>query len=117
MKSTISIRFMDRDGIDNGNELRIVQNFNGLNVWDQLAVDIEVNGNLPDVPPSASIIFPDASDTYILSGENEIRSEGNGHILVNQQNISFVFTQTVIFSVDIAKYVKSINQSHLFSKD
>lgn len=92
---------MDEDGKDNESELRIVQQFNGLNVWDQLAVDIEINGNLPDVPPAASVIFPDASDIYIVNAENEIRSEGNGQIWVDQQNISFVITQTVIFSVDI----------------
>lgn len=91
---------MDEDRKDNGSELRIVQQFNGLNVWDQLAVDIEINGNLPDVPPAASVIFPDASDIYIVNAENEIRSEGNGQIRVDQQNISFVITQTVIFSVD-----------------
>lgn len=99
MKSTISIRYMDGDNTDNGSDLRIVQQFNGLNVWDQLSVDIEINGNLPDVPPTASIILTDASDTYILNNENEIRSERNGRILVDQQNISFVITQTVICSV------------------
>lgn len=103
MKSTISIRYMDGDGTDNGSELQIVQQFNGLNVWDQLAVDVEINGNLPDVPPAASIIFPDASDTYFVNAENDIRSEGNGQILVDQRNISFVITQTVIFTVDIDK--------------
>lgn len=91
---------MDGANTDNGSDLRIVQQFNGLNVWDQLSVDIEINGNLPDVPPTASIIFTDASDTYILNNENEIRSERNGRILVDQQNISFVITQTVRCSVD-----------------
>lgn len=103
MKNTISIRYMDGDGTDNGKELRIVQQFKGLNVWDQLAVDIEINGNLPDVPPAASIIFPDVSDTYIFKAENDIRSEGNGQIFIDQQNITFVITQKVIFTVDIDK--------------
>lgn len=73
----------------------IVQRFNGLNVWDQLAVDIEVNGNLPDVHPGASIIFPDASDSYVFQQENKIQSGSTGVITVDGQKISFVINQLV----------------------
>lgn len=73
----------------------IVQRFNGLNVWDQLAVDIEVNGNLPDVRSGSAIVFPDSSDSYVFQSENKIQSDGNGAITVDGRPISFVINQVV----------------------
>lgn len=75
----------------------IVQRVNGLNVWDQLAIDIEVNGNIPNVPPGASINLPDASDSYVFQEENKIQSGSSGVITVDGQNINFIVNQLVRF--------------------
>lgn len=73
----------------------IVQRFTGLNVWDQLAVEIEVNGNLPDVPSNAAIVLPDASDNYQFVQENQIQSASSGQISVNDQTIPYSINQLV----------------------
>lgn len=93
LNDTTTIRFTAEDGTTH--ELLIVQRFNGLNVWDQLAVDIEVNGNLPDVRSGSAIVFPDSSDSYVFQSENKIQSDGNGAITVDGRPISFVINQVV----------------------
>lgn len=79
-----------------------MQRFKGLNAWDQLAVEIEVNGNLPSVSPSSSITFSDTTDAYAFQGENKIQSDGSGTITIDDQNFTFninqaVFTMVIIF--------------------
>lgn len=81
-------------------ELLIVQRFTGLNVWDQLAVEIEVNGNLPEIPPNAAIVLPDISDNYQFLQENQIQSASSGQITVNDQNISYTVNQLVSGWID-----------------
>lgn len=77
----------------------IVQRFSGLNVWDQLAVDIEVNGNLPDIRPGSAISFPDSSDSFVFQSENKIQSDSNGAITVDGRPIPFVINQVVCFII------------------
>lgn len=93
LTNTISVRFTDEANVSN--ELLIVQRFSGLNVWDQLAVDIEVRGDVPDISPDAQIEFPDVSDSYSFQSDTKIRSDGVGLILVDGRNISFAISQSV----------------------
>lgn len=94
LNHTTTIRFgPTTDG--STNELLIVQRFTGLNVWDQLAVEIEVNGNLPDVPSNAAIALQDTSDNYQFAKENQIQSASNGQITVNDQTIPYTINQKV----------------------
>lgn len=93
MNHTTTIRFSTEDGTNH--ELLIAQRFQGLNVWDQLAVDIEVNGNLPQIRPNAEIYFPDTSDSYVFQQENKIQSGGGGIVLVDGRNITYVIDQLV----------------------
>lgn len=72
-----------------------MQRFKGLNAWDQLAVEIEVNGNLPSVSPSSSITFSDTTDAYAFQGENKIQSDGSGTITIDDQNFTFIINQAV----------------------
>lgn len=96
LNDTTTIRFTADDGTTH--ELLIVQRFTGLNVWDQLAVEIEVNGNLPDVRSGAAIVFPDSSDSFVFQSENRIQSDGNGEITVDERPIPFVTNQVVCSS-------------------
>lgn len=93
LNHTTSVRFTDANGT--ANELVVTQRYNGLNIWDQLDVNIEVNGNLPEVAPDASISYADALDTYVFQGDNRIVSDGSGAIQVNDENITFVINQVV----------------------
>lgn len=93
LNHTTTIRFTTEDGTNS--ELLIVQRFNGLNVWDQLAVDIEVNGNLPQIRPNAELYFSDTTDSYVFQQENKIQSGGSGIILVDGHNITYTVNQLV----------------------
>lgn len=95
MNDTTTIRFTSEDG--QTHELLITQRFSGLNVWDQLAVDIEVNGNLPDVRAGSALLYPDSSDSYEFQSENKIQSNANGAITVDGRPVSFVRNQVVCF--------------------
>lgn len=92
LNHTISVRFITAHGSD---ELLIVQRFNGLNVWDQLSVDIDVNGNIPSVPSVASITFPDTSEAYVSQSGTQIRSASNGVITVDGENVTYAINQVV----------------------
>lgn len=93
MNHTSSVRFVSPNG--ENNELIIVQRVNGLNVWDQLAIDIEVSGDIPSVLSTSTIVFPDTTDAYIFRGENKIQSDGEGFITVDDQNTTFIISQMV----------------------
>lgn len=90
---TTTIRFTNADG--SNSEFLIVQQFTGLNVWDQLAVNIEVRGNLPDIPSNAAIVHPDKIDNYQFVEENKIQSAGSGEITVNDTIVSYTINQLV----------------------
>lgn len=93
MNHTSTIRYIDASG--SATDLVIIQRYNGLNIWDQLDVTIEVNGNLPSISPDASITFDDAMDIYAFQTTNKIVSESTGAIQVNGENITFVLNQVV----------------------
>lgn len=77
------------------NRFVVVQQYNGLNIWDQLDVNIEVNGDLPAVSPDASIAYKDASDAYTFQGSNRIVSDNSGTIQVDEDEINFEINQVV----------------------
>lgn len=88
-----------------------MQRFTGLNVWDQLAVDIEVNGNLPNVPSGAVIVLPDTSDSYVFQEENKIQSGSSGVITVDDQKINFIVNQLVSIWKDFQSFVLFLTSS------
>lgn len=87
------MRFSDSNGTTN--EFVVVQQYNGLNIWDQLDVNIEVSGNLPAVPADAAVSYADASDAYEFQGSNKIVSENGGSIQVDADSIKFAINQVV----------------------
>lgn len=92
LNHTTTLRF------DNtSDEVVIVQSFNGLDVWDQLSVDIDIKGNIPYVPASASLEFPDVTDEYTFDADNTIRSYGKSKIIVNKQDITYTVDQQIEF--------------------
>lgn len=77
------------------NEFRIVQQFNGLNVWDQLSVDVEVYGTLPEIPIGVSLSTPDITDEYSYTSDTSIRSVGKVEITLDDREISYDIDQQV----------------------
>lgn len=92
MNHTTSLRFESTN-----EELIILQKFDGLNVWDQLSVDISIRGSLPAVAAGATIQYPDVSDEFVYRSENRIRSLGSSKISVGGQDIAYTIEQTIEF--------------------
>lgn len=112
MNHTTSLRFESTN-----DELVILQKFNGLNVWDQLAVDISIRGSMPSVAAGATIQYPDVSDEFVYRSENRIRSLGNSKIMVDGQNIAYTIEQSIEF--DKCPYADNdggVDLSPVFSK-
>lgn len=112
MNHTTSLRFENTN-----DELVILQKFDGLNVWDQLSVDISIRGSLPSVPAGASIEYPDVSDEFVYRTENRIRSLGSSKISVDGQDIPYTVEQTIEFEkCPYADNDGSVDLSPVFSK-
>lgn len=78
-----------------GDQLIVEQKFNGLNVWDQLSVDVSIKGTTPVIPPGASIVFPEITDEYVFQSDTTIRSSNKIKISVEGQQIDCTIEQTV----------------------
>lgn len=63
-----------------GDVLTINQTFEGLNVWDQLIVKIEINGNIPDIAYDRKAALEDFVETYTFRSANHIFSQGSGKL-------------------------------------
>ncbi|XP_031633983.1 nidogen [Contarinia nasturtii] len=117
LNHTTTIRFTNADG--SNNELLIVERFTGLNVWDQLAVEIEVNGNLPEIASNAVVALPDTSDNYQFLKENQIQSAGSGEITVNDQTINYTVNQVIDFETfreQSGEPLNTLNTQPFFNK-
>lgn len=112
MNHTTSLRFESTN-----EELIILQKFDGLNVWDQLSVDISIRGSLPSVAAGASIQYPDVSDELVYRSENRISSLGNSKISVDGQDIPYTIEQTIEFDkCPYATNDRVVDLSPAFSK-
>ncbi|CAD7078769.1 unnamed protein product [Hermetia illucens] len=83
-----SLTFSDTNEIFSVN-----QTFEGINYWDQLAVKVEVSGNLPPVPEGSKFQISDFMDEYRFISDNEIQSVGTIQVHVSE-------TQTIEYSLD-----------------
>lgn len=92
LNHTTTLRFENTS-----DEVIIVQSFNGLDVWDQLSVDIDIKGNVPYVAAGVSLEFPDVTEEYTFDTENTIRSYGKSKIRVDGQDITFTSDQQIEF--------------------
>lgn len=71
---------------DNNQMLTIAQKFNGLNLWDQLSVDIEINGEVPDIPEDAKVHIDDFVEEFISAGPNDIQSSSSQVIRIEDSD-------------------------------
>lgn len=75
-----------------GDVLTINQTFQGLNVWDQLIVSIDVSGNIPDVVYHKKAALEDFIETYTFRSANNIFSQGSGKIDFPEDSSSIEFS-------------------------
>lgn len=76
-------------------ELKIIQQFQGLNVWDQLSVSVEMSGDLPKIPAGSSISVPDVTEEYRYNTQNSLRSIGTRNMAIGNSEVIYNIDQEV----------------------
>lgn len=82
-----------------GETLQIDYKFKGLNVWDQLTVDINIQGQIPEVPQGAKISVHDTLNTYTMPDRDVLSLTNERKLEVADTGIdsSFTITQEIRF--------------------
>ncbi|XP_063703047.1 nidogen [Culicoides brevitarsis] len=106
--SSITLRFDETQQTFN-----IKQTYTGLNVWDQLASEVEVSGDLPDIPRDAKITIDDFTDEFTLNGDM-LSSVSRHKLHAGEQEINFSVFQEIKFQK--CKYADSDDSDVLSSK-
>lgn len=78
-----------------GEQLTIVQRYTGLDVWDQLSVEIALFGNLPSIPYGSRVTIPDITEAYNYNSETSLRSFGEYHISIDDTDMKYSVDQEV----------------------
>lgn len=103
---TSEIRF------ESGESLHISQHYTGLNLWDQLAAEIEISGDVPEVREGIKVSMDDFIEEYTSSSSGSISSVSRHKIsLTSGENIEYTIYQTVrsiicCYTINIKKHLK-----------
>ncbi|XP_059616809.1 nidogen [Phlebotomus argentipes] len=90
-----------------GEECRVVQRFTGLNVWDQLAVAIELDCNLPEIPYGARLRFGDYVEEFTRVSDTELRSnDWQRRIFVQDYDKDLVFSLSQVITFEKCPYAE-----------
>lgn len=84
--------------------LKYFQRFVGLNAWDQLSIEIEISGTLPEIPQQVAIQFNDITEEYSYNTDTSVRSVGNRRVLVADQELVLNIDQEVFRQNSIKSY-------------
>lgn len=57
--------------------LYVTQKFNGLDLWDQLSVDIDVQGDVPEIANGVEVHLEDFTEEFISSSPNTLQSQNS----------------------------------------
>lgn len=66
-----------------GERLVIVQHFRNLNAYDQLDLDVDITGSLPNIPADSVVSYKDADLEYNKNYPGRIVSRGRLTAIVN----------------------------------
>uniref|UniRef100_A0A1B0DDW6 Uncharacterized protein n=1 Tax=Phlebotomus papatasi TaxID=29031 RepID=A0A1B0DDW6_PHLPP len=102
LNHTAILRFEGSD-----EECRVVQRFTGLNIWDQLAVNIELNCNLPEIPYGARLRFGDYVEEFSWVSNTELRSsDWQRRISIQDHDRDLVYSLTQMISFERCPYAE-----------
>lgn len=98
---TSNIRF------DTGENIHVTQRFTGLNAWDQLAVEIEISGDVPAILEGVKLIMDDFFEEFTASGSS-ITSVSNHRVQLSSgdPDITYTIYQNVSWTYQIIQIVK-----------
>lgn len=89
---TATIRFHGSE-----RQVAISQQFFGMDAWDQLKVDIAIDGDLPDIPIESKVVFPDFVEELVYADDTTLRSIGTYGIRVDEEELKFSVIQQIDF--------------------
>lgn len=93
---------------ESGDALQITYQFKGLNVWDQLTVDIEMNGDIPEVSVSGKVKVEDSVDTYVLQ-DNNLLTLSTRRTLKTPEPLAYSLTAEIRFDSCPYKRLELVN--------
>uniref|UniRef100_A0A182JJM2 Nidogen n=1 Tax=Anopheles atroparvus TaxID=41427 RepID=A0A182JJM2_ANOAO len=84
---------------ESGETLHITQRYSGLNVWDQLALDVELSGNLPKVPALEKLQLDDYTVGFRRSGNGRLQASSTQSFRLASEgrNITSTLYQDITF--------------------
>lgn len=84
-----------------GENLQITQRFIGLNLWDQLAAEIEINGDVPMIHEGVKVTMDDFVEEYTTSGPNSIQAVSSHKIMLSsgEPDIGYTIYQNASFAI------------------
>lgn len=75
-----------------GENLHITQRFTGLNLWDQLAAEIEISGDVPAVKEGVKVSMEEFVEEFTTSGPNSIQSQSQQRLELSSGDPDIEFT-------------------------
>lgn len=78
-------------------QITVTQTYTGMNVWDQLEVDVVVAGDLPDVPTGSRVVYPDIVEEFVYSAEDTLRSIGTQQVTVDDVELLYSIIQQITY--------------------
>ncbi|ETN61938.1 nidogen [Anopheles darlingi] len=93
LNQTSTLRF------ETGETLHITQRYSGLNVWDQLALDVELTGSLPSVPALEKLQHEDYTIKFQRAGNGRLQtvSTHKYHVASQSRDITATLYQDVAY--------------------
>ncbi|XP_058453091.1 nidogen [Malaya genurostris] len=90
---------------DSRNNLRMNLQFNGLNLWDQLSVDIHIEGQVPQIPLGDKLQIEDYSEVYQRAGKDrfEAYTSHTAHIPSEGRDLAYSVHQVI--TIEPCKYM------------
>lgn len=83
-----------------GENLVVIQRFTGLNLWDQLSAEIEINGDVPEVHEGVKLYMDDSIEEFTSTGPNKLQAVSSRIIELSsgEPNIEYTIYQDVRIS-------------------
>lgn len=75
-----------------GESLEIIQRYTGLNLWDQLGAEIEINGNVPTIREGIKLYMDDYIEEYTVSGANKLQAVSSRKIELSSGDPEIEYT-------------------------
>lgn len=94
-----------------GETIQINYQFKGLNMWDQLTVDMDIYGQLPGIPEGVRVRVADTLNTYVLQDRNTLSlvNERTLEIPDHQLSIGYTINEEIHFESCPYKVLELVN--------